>query len=248
MNITLLEPFYTGSHADWIDEYVRHSRHKINVLSLSGHHWKWRMHGGAVTLARKFLSSKQTPDLLLATDMLDLTTFLALTRKTTANLPTALYFHENQLTYPIKNEKERDYQFGFTQITSCLASDAVWFNSAFHHDEFLDALRAFLKRMPDNRPLDAIDEIRNISSVHPPGIKTFPARTERKAGPMRIVWAEIEKEGTIIFNHRLACLCHLDGVAWIRFEYAVEPKDGFRSQMVFSDPGREIARRFEQYG
>jgi glycosyltransferase involved in cell wall biosynthesis len=74
-------------------------------------------------------------------------------------------------------------------MTTMLAADAVWFNSAFHRDEFLTALRVFLKRMPDNRPLEAIEEIRGKSSVRRPGIKTFPVRGKRSPGPMRILWA-----------------------------------------------------------
>ena len=39
------------------------------------------MHGGAVTLANQFNEMAWTPDLIIATDMLDLTTFLSLTKK-----------------------------------------------------------------------------------------------------------------------------------------------------------------------
>ena len=100
MNITLIEPFFSGSHAAWATGYAQHSGHNIDILSLSGNYWKWRMHGGAVTLAKKFLESGAKPDPLLVTDMLDLTTFLALTRQKTARLPAAIYFHENQICYP----------------------------------------------------------------------------------------------------------------------------------------------------
>lgn len=74
MNILILEPYFTGSHADWADGYQKYSRHHIEILSLSGQLWKWRMHGGAVSLAQMFLSQNFSPDLLIATDMLDLTT------------------------------------------------------------------------------------------------------------------------------------------------------------------------------
>ena len=100
MKILLIAPYYTGSHAAWAKGYARYSRHQVDILSLPGRYWKWRMHGGAVTLARRFLTSPLTPDLILTTDMLDLTTFMALTRQRTAHIPTAIYFHENQLTYP----------------------------------------------------------------------------------------------------------------------------------------------------
>ena len=67
MNITLIESFFTGSHAAWATEYAQHSEHNIDILSISGDYWKWCMHGGAVTLAKKFLASNAKPDMLLAT-------------------------------------------------------------------------------------------------------------------------------------------------------------------------------------
>lgn len=35
-----------------------------------------------------------------------------------------LYFHENQIVYPVRNEKERDFQYGYNQILS-------WYNFFF---------------------------------------------------------------------------------------------------------------------
>jgi hypothetical protein len=37
-------------------------------------------------------------------------------------LPALIYFHENQLTYPVRVESERDYQFAMTNMTSALAA------------------------------------------------------------------------------------------------------------------------------
>jgi len=137
MIILLLEPYFTGSHASWAKEYVNYSQHKVEILSMGGEFWKWRMHGGGVTLARKFLSLSYQPDLLLATDMLDLTTFLALTRKASISIKTAIYFHENQLTYPWSPKdrdviKQRDMHYGYINYASALAADVVFFNSQYH--------------------------------------------------------------------------------------------------------------------
>ena len=64
LDIVLLEPYLTGSHAAWAEEYAAHSRHRVKVLGLPGRYWKWRMHGGAVSLARQFLAERLRPDLL----------------------------------------------------------------------------------------------------------------------------------------------------------------------------------------
>ena len=164
MEIVLLEPFLAGSHADWAKEYAERSRHQVTILGLKGQHWKWRMHGGAVTLAREFLAADVQPDLLLATDMLDLTTFLALTRHATADIPTAIYFHENQLTYPWSPtdkdpQQQRDAHYAFINYVSALTADAVLFNSDYHRQSFLQELPHFLKSFPDQNEIATAQQI-----------------------------------------------------------------------------------------
>ena len=168
--ILLLEPFFSGSHQQWAEGLQRHSQHEIKILSLKGRHWKWRMYGGAVTLAKQFSELNYHPDLLLATDMLDFSVFLALTRHKSANIPTAIYFHENQITYPWSPTDEdvtlgRNNQYGFINYTSALAADHVFFNSHFHKNAFLNALPKFLSQFPDHRELDNVEKIKAKSTV-----------------------------------------------------------------------------------
>ena len=68
VNILLVEPYYTGSHKQWADGYKENSSHNVKILSLKGQFWKWRMHGGAITLARMFNDLKWDPDLIFVTD------------------------------------------------------------------------------------------------------------------------------------------------------------------------------------
>jgi glycosyltransferase involved in cell wall biosynthesis len=158
-SILLLEPYDTGSHAAWMRGYRRHSTHRVDILSLPGQWWQWRMQGGAVSLARLFNASFFDPDLIVASDMLDLTTFLALTRQRTAHTPTAVYFHENQLTYPPGPRIKRDLKIGFINYASALAADAVFFNSDFHRRAFLDELPRLLKHYPDYNELHTVEQI-----------------------------------------------------------------------------------------
>ena len=175
MQILYLNPFHGGSHAAVADGYARHSRHDITNLSLSiDGGWRWRMRGAAVTLARKlheYTREHQAKfDIIIATDMLDLATFLGLTRDLTAGIPVALYFHENQLTYPLPPGRARDPAFPWINYTSALAADAICFNSAFHRRAFLEALPALPGRYYDHQELDLIDAIEAKSQVLPPGI------------------------------------------------------------------------------
>jgi len=192
MNILALEPYYGGSHRAFIDGLSKTSRQKWTLLTLPAHKWKWRMRHSAITFASQaaeLVEKRQSWDLLFCNDMLNLAEFTALAPAVIARLPKVIYFHENQLTYPVRAEDERDYHFAMTNLTSALVADAVWFNSQFHMDSFLAALAKFLKSMPDHQTLEAVEKIRAKSSVYPPGIADFPARKAREQGPMRILWA-----------------------------------------------------------
>jgi glycosyltransferase involved in cell wall biosynthesis len=206
MNILALEPYYGGSHKEFIESFSKVSEHTWTILTLPAHKWKWRMRHSAITFASQaaeLLKTGQSPDMVFCSDMLNLAEFTALAPVEISGLPKVIYFHENQLTYPVRVEDERDYQFAMTNLTSALAADAVWFNSRFHMDSFLDALVKFLKSMPDFQPLEAAGIIRAKSSVHPPGIADLKDLTERKPGPLRILWAarwEHDKNPELFFE------------------------------------------------
>jgi glycosyltransferase involved in cell wall biosynthesis len=230
VNLLIIEPFFVGSHALWADGYAAHSRHDIQILKLSGNHWKWRMHGGAVTLSRRFLDGPTDPDLIIATDMLDLTTFLSITRRRTARIPTVVYYHENQLTYPWSPKdrdlkRDRDRHYGFINFASALAADCVFFNSDYHRTSFLDALPRFLAQFPDHQELGQVDEITAKSRVLPLGLDL------RWFDEMRSGWqdahrGESKKKPLILWNHR--------------WEYDKNPEEFFDALTGLADRGRSF--------
>ncbi len=199
MNILLLEPFLSGSHQKWAEGYQSNSRHDVRLLSLKGRHWKWRMHGGAVSLAGRSITEGWRPGLILATDMLDVAAFLGLTRQHTAGIPAATYFHENQITYPWSPADEdaglqRDNHYGFINYTSALASGRIFFNSHFHRRAFLDGLPGFLKQFPDARELHRVKEIQKKSETLPLGMQL----SSLNLGERPAKYAE----PTLLWNHR----------------------------------------------
>ncbi len=224
MKIVIIEPYLTGSHAAWAREYAEHSKYDVAVLGLDGRHWKWRMHGGAVTLARRFAEAGHRPDLIVATDMLDLTTFLSLARDFISGIKTVAYFHENQITYPWSEldrdlAKERDVHYGFINFSSALAADAVAFNSEYHRKAFLAGLRPFLEAFPDHNEVGAVRAIDDKSHVLPLGVDL------RRLDRYRLE-RDPKQKPLILWNHR--------------WEYDKKPEDFFRALFDLQDEGLDF--------
>ncbi len=188
----------TGSHATWAKGLSAHSKFDFCIRSMPGRHWKWRMHGAAVTLAGESNALDVKPLLFLATDMLDVATFKSLLSPELAAIPILLYFHENQLTYPWSGEdqaRQWDRNYAFKNFTSALVADGVYFNSGYHKTAFLEALDPFLKAFPDYRELDRIQAIEKKSEILHPGLdlKKLDACKPKKSQ---------NKVPLILWNHR----------------------------------------------
>jgi len=170
--IWLLNPYHTGSHRAWAEGYAAHSRHRVRILGMTGSFWKWRLLRGALELAeqaRALPATGERPDLLLATSMVNLPAFLALVRREIATVPTVLYMHENQLTYPPPPGAKRDLTFGMIQHLSMLAADRVCFNSAYHLESWFSQAPRLLKHFPDYTHLETVERARAKSGVLPVG-------------------------------------------------------------------------------
>jgi len=257
MDILIIEPYFTGSHAQWAEGYKAESRHNVELLTLPGRYWKWRMHGGAVTLANRFIEEGRRPDLILASDMLDLTTFLSLTRRVTSDIPVAIYFHENQLTYPwqvgdrdVKNN--RDAHYGFINYSSALVADKVFFNSKYHQESFLEALAQYLKGMPEYNEQASAGLIRAKSSVLYPGMALEGLGTgagqacRSKDSPPLILWNhrwEYDKNPEVFFK-----ALYLMADKGLDFEVAVLGENFSQSPVVFEEARARLGSRIIHYG
>ena len=174
MKILALEPFYGGSHQAFLDGWQKHSQHEFTTLGLPAYKWKWRMRHAPITFANQLADdhANQSWDVIWCSDMLNLPEFLGLTRnEAIRQLPMVLYFHENQLTYPVRNEKERDLHFAFSNFTSAICADRIWFNSQYHQDSFLHELATYLDRMPDFQPTAEVKRIQQKCEIQYPGIE-----------------------------------------------------------------------------
>ena len=201
--IVLIDPFHTGSHASFSNTVMANLDAQWTMLSLPGRHWKWRMRGAAVHFAADLEDLPKPPDLIVTTSMLSLTDLIALA-PSLGNVPTFLYFHENQLTYPQRDDAgigrprphiERDHHFGFTQLVSARAATACGFNSRYNLESFLSAGRALLTALPDAVPPGWVDDIRAKSDVFFVPVLLAPVAIPPGEAP--------DPRGpTVLWNHR----------------------------------------------
>lgn len=188
-------------------------------------------------------------DLLWCSDMLNLPEFLGFARRRFSDIPCVVYFHENQLTYPVQEFDKRDLHFAYTNFLTCCAADGVWFNSEFHKDEYGQALESYLRRMPTYRHLQEIDAIRSKSMVLYPGIDTSSVRIENpktQSGPIRICWNarwEHDKNPNDFFSAMR--LLNENGV---RFELIVLGESFRQSPAIFGTAKKEFNNQIIHWG
>ena len=187
-----LEPYYSGSHKYFADGFVKEFPEQIQLFTLQGRHWKWRMHGSAVTFAGMLEENGENFDTIISTSLTDTALLKSLLLPKMPGTRFVTYFHENQLAYPwSENDKEpskTDMHYAFINFTSALVSDLALFNSEFNRESFFSALEGFLRSFPDNRLTSKIDAVYQKSEVLYPGINTIPKSNGKRDNLLKILW------------------------------------------------------------
>lgn len=222
MQIALVEPYFSGSHAAWARGLAAASQHDIRLYTLPGRHWKWRLHGGAITLAEDIREAGVQPDAFLVTSMADLTILKAMLPAHWAASPFIYYFHENQLTYPWSPHDAdpslgRDLHYGFIQIASALAANQVWFNTAWHRDQFIHAAHDYMKRLPDCRIQNLRERLFARARVVHLGLNLSAIASKTPSANPSL------KPPVVLWNHR--------------WEYDKAPTEFFQTLYQFSEQG-----------
>lgn len=212
--IVLVEPYFGGSHRVWAEGLVASSRHEIHLVTHPDRLWRWRMRGGAVTLAesiRAYIADRGPPDALVATDMVDLAALLGFLRRELADVPVGLYLHENQLAYPLAPSQRFDEGLALVNWKSMAVADRIWFNSRYHRQVMFDALPELLDRPADHRHGHLLGQVADRAAVLPVGLDVASlVRAERPhtTGPPLVAWNQRwdhDKDPAVVF-HALADL------------------------------------------
>ncbi|XP_063789810.1 glycosyltransferase-like domain-containing protein 1 isoform X5 [Pseudophryne corroboree] len=141
MSRLLVEAFYGGSHKQLMDIFLQDIEGCV-LYSLPAKKWHWR----ARTAALYFMQAVPPSDtyrVLFTSSVLNLAELVAL-RPDLGKLKKVLYFHENQLVYPVRKNQDRDFQYGYNQILS-------WF--------LPEHKRVLLKILP-HKSLESLDHSR----------------------------------------------------------------------------------------
>ena len=241
LHVLLLEPFFTGSHEMWARGWQANSRHELHLATQPGTHWRHRMMAASVPLAevtREHVLTHGRPDVVVASDMVDLAGYLGLCRDELAGVPTVVYFHENQLTQPTSPNGVgglRDRHLGWTNWRTLLAADEVWFNSDWQRDSMTDALEELLSEGPagdDQRPLLAGS--RHKFRVRPVGCDLLELLEHRRA-------EGVNEDPLVVWNHRWSHDKGLD-VAVASMRAVASQGVGFRVAVVGTDDHHDPAR------
>jgi glycosyltransferase involved in cell wall biosynthesis len=188
-----------------------------------------------------------------------------LTRRHTSSIPAAVYFHENQISYPWPDtdrdkHRGRDRHYGFINFLSALAADAVLFNSEYHRESFLHELPRFLSHFPDFNEQEAVELIRMKSEVLPLGLDlmrlSLSSEDETGSDPMETP-GRLRRPPLVLWNHRweqdknprefFAALKVL-AERRIEFEVAILGERFRRSPEEFLEARRSLHPRVIQFG
>jgi glycosyltransferase involved in cell wall biosynthesis len=187
--VLLLSAYDAASHRYW-HETLRDGIPDWDwtILSLPPRHFAWRVRGNPLYWSgerRDVLEAGY--DLLLATSMVDLATLRGLV-PSLADIPTVLYFHENQFAYPVGNGEHGLLEAQMVSLYAALAADRLLFNSAWNRDSFLGGVDALLAKLPDAVPPGVARQLTGRSEVLPVPLQVAAPDSARSEDRLQVLW------------------------------------------------------------
>jgi len=120
MKVLILEPFYGGSHKQLIDIILnRLNPSEYELITQTAKKWHWRARSSALWFSQQIPDNSSEFSHLFCSSVLNLCELVGL-RHELVKTRKVVYFHENQLVYPVQETKDRDYQYGYNEILTAL--------------------------------------------------------------------------------------------------------------------------------
>lgn len=174
------------------------------LCSLPPRYFAWRVRGNSLTWGRgDYPELNERYDLIIATSMVDITALRGF-RANLASVPLMVYFHENQFDYPISEHQSEDVQNKLLSLYNAACADRILFNSHYNLSTFMTGAKLLLKKLPDHKPDNLINQIRQTSTVIPVPLTGKPkaSKTITANSPLRILWNhrwEYDKNPEVFF-------------------------------------------------
>ena len=126
-----------------------------------------------------------SPDLIMATSMVDLATLKGLCPRL-ARVPAIYFFHENQFAYPCSPGQVASVEPQMVQLYGALAAQRIVFNSRFNRDSFLDGVDALMRKMPDGVPEGLRERLSAKAGICP--VPIIPVAADPETSGRLILW------------------------------------------------------------
>ena len=248
LKVLLIEPYYGGSHKHFL-EYLKQLPFDIEIMTLPARKWKWRMRLSAPHFAEKLHKTGGYFDIIICSSFVDVAAFRGIAPAWVREVPLLTYFHENQFSYPVQKEDERDIHFALTNMTTALASDSLAFNSLYNLKSFLKGIEDLLKFSHDLKLDNPGKIIREKSIVLPPAIDfsliDSADRSDLNSSPV-ILWNhrwEHDKNPDLFFS----TLFELDNQG-VDFRLVVLGQSYKRQPQVFTEAKEKLADKILRFG
>jgi glycosyltransferase involved in cell wall biosynthesis len=190
MRVLLLSGYDAESHRYWRERLQGGiTDWQWQVLALSPRFFSWRIRGNPLYWAvQERAVLEQDVDLVLATSMVDLATLRGLVPGL-AQLPAALYFHENQFAYPQGRGAHGALEARMVSLYSAMAAHCLLFNSNYNLETFMSGCETMLNAFPDAVPCGVVSDLRNKARVLPVPME-FPSGSAPRpeSSVLQLLW------------------------------------------------------------
>ena len=211
-HILLLEPYYGGSHKAFLMGLQQlglqqQLDYRFTLLSLPARKWKMRMQLAAPWFAQRIvemIAQRNCFDGILTSTFLDVAVLRSLLAAQGIHIPVAMYFHENQFSYPGRVHDPGIFQFASINFTSALCADRLAFNSRYNLETFLGGIRCYLKKSGDMELCHLEEQIQAKSVILYPGInfQEIDVLAEGASAGEGSGKEDKNKVPVIVWNHR----------------------------------------------
>lgn len=190
----MLSAYDAGSHRYWCKGMQRHlPEYDWTVVTLPARFFSWRIRGNPISFLAEYSAELAGDyDFIVATSMVDLATLKGII-PSLSNIPSLIYFHENQFEYPKTKNQPASIEPQMVNLYAAMSADSVVFNSAFNRDSFFLGIDSLMGKLPDYVVTNLSEQLATKSSVIPVPINddwfdlTRPL-VRNNEEPIKLVW------------------------------------------------------------